>query len=80
MLFVFATLSQALVSNVHASSGTDNWPKMMLGPWLANESIEWEYGGLPDPQFTIIEADSISVDCINTPHQYTLNNACRLIP
>ena len=86
MLFVFATLSQALVSNVHASSGTDNWPEndawlyIELNSWLANESIEWDNnGGLPDPQFTIcIEADSISVDCINTPtwdNQYTLNNA-----
>ena len=85
MLFVFMTLSQTLVSNVHASSETDNWPEndawlnIELISWEANQSIEWDNnGGLPDPQFRIcIEADSESVDCINTPtwdDQYSLSN------
>ena len=85
MLFVFMTLSQTLVSNVHASSEIDNWPEndawlnIELISWEANQSIEWDNnGGLPDPQFRIcIEADSESVDCINTPtwdDQYSLSN------
>ena len=85
MLFVFMTLSQTLVSNVHASSEIDNWPEndawlnIELISWEANQSIEWDNnGGLPDPQFKIcIEADSESVDCINTPtwdDQYSLSN------
>lgn len=85
MLFVFMTLSQTLVSNVHASSEIDNWPEndawlnIELISWEANQSIEWDNnGGLPDPQFKIcVEADSVSIDCVNTPtwdNQYTLTN------
>ena len=66
-------------------SEIDNWPEndawlnIELTSWEANQSIEWDNnGGLPDPQFRIcIEADSESVDCINTPtwdDQYSLSN------
>ena len=85
MLFVFMTLSQTLLSNVGASSESDNWPEnnawlsIELNSWEANQSIEWDSnGGLPDPQFRIcIEADSVALDCIETPtwdDQYSLTN------
>ena len=85
ILLAFMTLSQTLVSNVSASSELDNWPEnnawlnIELNSWEANQSIEWDSnGGLPDPQFMIcIEADSVSLDCIDTPtwdDQYSLTN------
>ena len=85
MLFVFMALSQTLVSNARASSEIDNWPEndawlnIELISWDANQSIEWDSnGGLPDPQFRIcIEADSVALDCIDTPtwdNQYSLTN------
>ena len=75
MLFVFMTLSQTLVSNVHASSETDNWPEndawlnIELISWIANETVEWDTnGGLPDPMFKVcVKADGENIDCIDTP-------------